>query len=358
MLLYDYCIQRGDDLLLSQWDRARNGALTPTQISHGSHRKVFWRCEQGHQWQAAVYSRSTGGTGCPYCSGQKRLPDVGTLASEFPELAAQWHPTKNSDLFPDQIPPATHRRVWWLCEKGHEWSASIHSRTSGSGCPVCANRVIQTGENDLATTHPKLTGQWHPKKNGSLQPSAVLAGSHRKVWWVCEHGHEWQAPVFARGNGSGCPVCAGKQVVPGENDLASRFPMVAAQWHPTRNGIMGPDRMTAYSNMRIWWCCELGHEYPCVIAHRTQSGVGCPYCAGRKVLPGFNDLETKDPQVAAQWDEAHNGTLTPRMVTAGSRKKVWWRCPLGHIWKAVIYSRTGAGRAGCPVCAGKVKQLR
>jgi conserved domain protein (fragment) len=39
---------------------------------------------------------------------------------------------------------------------------------------------------------------------------------------------------------------------------------------------------------------------------------------------------------------------------AGSNKKVWWQCSMGHVWKSVIYPRTGAQQCGCPVCAGKV----
>ena len=87
-------------------------------------------------------------------------------------------------------------------------------------------------------------------------------------------------------------------------------------------------------------------------------GSGCPYCAGRKVLPGFNDLATLEPEVARQWHPALNGTLTPQMVTTGSRRKVWWECDQGHVWKAAIYSRTGPKKCGCPVCAVKISKSR
>ncbi|MEE0067677.1 MAG: zinc-ribbon domain-containing protein [Evtepia gabavorous] len=85
-------------------------------------------------------------------------------------------------------------------------------------------------------------------------------------------------------------------------------------------------------------------------------GSDCPYCAGRKVLAGFNDLATRYPELAQTWDPVLNGALTPAMVTPGSHKKVWWRCPENHVWKAVVYSRTSDKRCGCPVCAGKVSQ--
>lgn len=187
----------------------------------------------------------------------------------------------------------------------------------------------------------------------------MVAGNHRKVWWQCEKGHEWQATILSRaGNGAGCPVCAGKVVIPGENDLASLFPELAAQWHPTRNGQRTPENVAPYSNKKVWWRCPLGHDYAASVGARTVGGSDCPYCAGRKVLPGFNDLATREPEVAAQWHPALNGALTPEMVTAGSHRKVWWECPYGHIWKAVVYSRAGPQKCGCPVCAGKARPDR
>ena len=89
-----------------------------------------------------------------------------------------------------------------------------------------------------------------------------------------------------------------------------------------------------------------------------MSGSGCPYCAGRKVLPGFNDLATLEPKIAAQWHPTLNGGLTPDGVTVGCHRKVWWQCQEGHVWKAAIYSRAGPQKCGCPICAGRVSKKR
>ena len=114
-----------------------------------------------------------------------------------------------------------------------------------------------------------------------------------------------------------------------------------------------PQQVTPNSNRRVWWRCSLGHEWQAVVAARTSNGSGCPYCAGRKVLAGFNDLATREPLLAKQWHPKLNGSLTPEMVTPGSHRKVWWQCPDGHVWRAVIYSRSGAHVSGCPICAGR-----
>ena len=149
-------------------------------------------------------------------------------------------------------------------------------------------------------------------------------------------------------------MCAGKTIVTGENDLAHLQPEIAAQWDKRKNGCLKPSDVAVSSNRPAWWRCELGHSYRATVSSRTQRKTGCPYCAGRKVLKGFNDLKTLCPDIASQWHPSLNGALTPEMVTPGSNKKFWWQCSMGHVWKSVIYPRTGAQQCGCPVCAGKV----
>lgn len=354
--LYDYCLRTGKTALLDSWDQEKNGGLTPKDLSYGSKRSVWWRCGQGHAWQAMLYSRSTNHSGCPVCAGKRVSPGVNDLASLYPSLARQWHREKNGPWSPSDVLPGSHRQAWWQCEKGHVWQAEIKTRVGGSGCPICANRTVQPGGNDLAAAFPQLARQWHPTKNESLKPSDVLPGSSRKVWWQCEKGHEWQASVVSRaGNGAGCPVCAGKRIVAGENDLASRFPALAVQWDREKNGRLTPEQVSPYSNRRVWWVCALGHGWRAAISSRSMHGSGCPYCAGRRVLPGFNDLAVRAPQLAAQWHPTLNGALTPEAVTPGSHQKIWWQCREGHVWKAAVYSRAGPEKCGCPVCAGRIK---
>lgn len=357
--LYDYCMEQDDRELLLQWHTTLNESETPKSVTHGSRKKIWWRCDLGHEWQAAVYTRTGRRSGCPYCAGKILLPGKNDFASQNPILAAQWHPTKNNEVKPDQVFAHTKKIVWWVCEKGHEWQARVDSRVEGAGCPVCTKREILQGENDLASTHPSLSTQWHPTKNGNLTPEKVVSGSMRKVWWQCDQGHEWCAVIAARAlQGNGCPTCAGKIAVPGETDLATAFPEIAEEWHPLRNGNTIPQQVTVFSNVKVWWICPLGHEYQMATAQRTYKGSGCPYCAGRKVLPGFNDLETREPVVAAQWHPTLNGTLTPKQVTAGSSKRVWWECPNGHVWKTTINSRARGKKHGCPVCAGVVRKKK
>jgi len=279
------------------------------------------------------------------------------LESGNAHLLVEWDTVENLPHTPQTISFGSSKPMGWVCPQGHRWQAVVKSRTAGTGCPVCANRQLRPGVNDLAAQFPWLAAQWDREKNGSLTPDQVFPGTRRKVWWRCEGGHSWRTSVASRATmDTGCPVCAGKQVVSGENDLASLRPDLAAEWHPTKNLPLTPRDTTAHSNQTVWWQCSQGHTWRAPVGRRTQTSTGCPVCTGRQVLAGFNDLATVDPDVAAQWDRDLNGNLTPDMVTGGSRKRVWWRCEEGHVWRAVIYSRTGPQRAGCPLCAGRFKQ--
>ena len=353
--LYEWCSQTGNQALLREWDAEKNGDLTPANISSGSKKIIYWCCENGHLWQTTVYSRTVG-RGCPFCAGKRIQSGSNDLATLFPELAKEWDQEKNGALLPSEVSPWSHRKAHWRCRFGHEWAAVIKSRAQGCGCPVCANRVVLPGFNDLATTHPALAAEWDTERNGTLTPRDVVAGSDRRVYWKCEKGHSWSVSVSSRvSSGSGCPYCAGKRTVPGENDLATLYPEIAKEWDREANGAMAPERTAPCSNQKVFWRCPTGHSYAMRVALRTKRGCGCPICAGRKVLPGFNDLASREPALAAQWYQPQNGSLTPGMVTCGSSKKVFWKCSEGHIWPAVISSRTGKQRCGCPVCAGKIK---
>ena len=135
------------------------------------------------------------------------------------------------------------------------------------------------GKTDLETLNPTLAAEWHPIKNGELNPCDVTCNSEKKVWWICEHGHEWKAMISNRTKEKGCPYCSGKRVKIGVNDLASIKPEIAEEWHYEKNRGKTPQMYTAFSNKKVWWKCNLGHEWRTSIVARTHMGSGCPRCA-------------------------------------------------------------------------------
>ena len=336
-----------NEQLASEWHPVRNGDLCPSQVSAGTTRKAWWRCSQGHEWEASISSRNRG-AGCPYCAGQRAIQGVNDLVTINPGLAAEWHPIKNCELTPSAAMPKSSKKVWWLGGCGHEWEATISSRSNGGGCPYCSGKKVLRGFNDLATVNPNLASEWHYEKNGNLLPEQVTAHSGRKVWWLGKCGHEWQAAVACREDGHGCPYCSGRLALAGFNDLVTSNPYLAAEWHPTKNGALLPTQVTAGSSKKVWWLGGCGHEWEATISSRSNGG-GCPYCSGKKVLRGFNDLATVNPNLASEWHYEKNGNLLPEQVTAHSGRKVWWLGKCGHEWETSINNR--ANGANCPFCS-------
>ena len=123
-----------------------------------------------------------------------------------PDLAKEWHPSRNGDLNPRNVTPGSGKKVWWICAEGHTWEAAIYSRNRGSGCPFC-NRPAPAVNNDMLITDTDLVKEWHPSKNSGLNLRNLPFRFNKKVWWICEEGHEWEATVKSRMKGNECPDC-------------------------------------------------------------------------------------------------------------------------------------------------------
>jgi hypothetical protein len=267
-----------------------------------------------------------------------------------PSLAKYWHPTKNGDLTPDNVYYRHTQKVWWMCDKGHEWSRSPVEAAESKGCPYCTGyRVSKL--TSLAALRPDLAKEWNHRCNGYLKPHSVKIKSRRKVWWVCEKGHEWQMDVATRVSGIGnCPYCMGKRACY-ENAVSTLYPAVADQWHPGKNGDLTPDRVSFQSSKKAWWICDKGHEWQAVIRTRTILGSGCPVCSCRAASSEYN-LLTEYPEIAKEWD-VRNNEKGPEQYRPYSNKTVGWTCPTcGKSWEAQIIKRTREN-AKCPFCFPK-----
>ncbi len=331
--------------LASEWDSDKNGTLTPDDVPAGSSRKVYWKCPQGHSYFSVVVARNKG-VGCPYCSGNKVLPGFNDLATTHPAVAAQWDYEKNAPLTPNQVIGGTH---YWRCEDGHSWRAITSSRKAGNGCPICAGKKVERGYNDLESLRPDLAAEWDADLNGSLSPSDFTKGSSKKVCWLCPVGHSYKAAISARYSGTRCPYCTGRRVLKGFNDLQTLHPELAQEWDVERNRRY-PYEVTQGAKGKFSWFCNEGHNYEATISDR-RDGTGCPFCSGRVPIAGVNDLETTHPEVAREWDFLSNEALLPQHVKAGSAKRVFWKCALGHSYLQAVAAHVGG--LGCPFCSNQ-----
>ena len=266
---------------------------------------------------------------------------------------------KNGALTPQEVLPGSHRKVWWKCAQGHSWQAMIKSRVQGCGLsgvrqPGGARAGQQLGCDLSAAVRPVVSAQeWRPDPSrcrGWFPPQGMVAMRARP-----HLAGDYRLPAHS---GAGCPVCTGKQIVPGENDLASRYPQIAAEWDTARNAPLTPEQVSPYSNRGSGggarWAMNGGRRS----IPAPMPGAAVPTARGNLFWQDSTTWPRWFPRVAAQWHPTRNGTLTPQMVTPGSKKKVWWQCPEGHVWQAVVGSRAGDQRCGCPVCAGRVRTRR
>jgi len=135
----------------------------------------------------------------------RKLTDNHNLQALNPSLSKEWHPDKNAPLKPNDVLPSAAKKVWWICNKGHEWKATINHRSHGRGCPYCSGKLV-CEDNSLLRLNSDLAKEWHPIKNEQLTPKDVTVSSGKKVWWICKEGHEWKAKIAQRNNGTGCPL--------------------------------------------------------------------------------------------------------------------------------------------------------
>ena len=272
--------------LMSEWDFEKNKSISPSQFASGSEKRVWWKCDKGHSWMAAINSRANGEC-CPYCANKKVLAGYNDFLTLYPELRYEWDYEKNAGCNPERYTAGSTKKFWWTCRDcGFSWTTSIYMRTKGHSCPKCGaekNKVNRlktyAKKNPLFDKHPELEAEWDYVKNHSIDLSLIAASSNRFAWWKCKNGHSFK----------------------------------------TR------------------------------ISSRTLKGVGCPYCCNQLVLPGANDLQTLNPGLAAEWDHERNGSLKPSDVLSHSAKHVWWKCPIcGKSWRAKVNNR--ANGRGCPNC--------
>jgi len=237
-----------------------------------------------------------------------------------PELFNEWNFEKNNKLDFHKITKGMSIKVWWkcpLCKSDYE--CSINNKFRGKSCSYCSGRKVNE-TNNLQKTNPEIAKSWDYGKN-KINPNQITKGSNVKFWWICEIcDSSYECSVANRTYGFKCSFCSG-QKVNHTNSLLSLNPELAKEWHPNKNGDLTPDKVTHKSNKKVWWLGKCGHEWGAKVVHRSNN-VNCPYCNGKKVLQGFNDMWTTYPELADKLIQPEMGYL----VTKSSSKILSWKC--------------------------------
>lgn len=176
----------------------------------GQSASCWWQCEHGHEWKTSPYNRVKQQDGCPHCGGRFATPE-NNLQQAHPEIAKQWHPTKNTAT-PETTTPKSSKKVWWQCDKGHEWETTPQKRVGlNQNCPYCVGTKVGK-DNNLQVTHPEIAKQYHPTLN-TVPVTSIRYGSTIKRWWICPKNseHVWEAAVSTRTRKTaeyGCRECS------------------------------------------------------------------------------------------------------------------------------------------------------
>ena len=338
--------------LAKQWHTSKNENITPSDVSYGSRHKAWWKCNKGedHEWEASIRSRSSG-QGCSICAGKKVVLS-NCLETLSPKLSKEWHLNKNSNLTPRNVSSRSSKKVWWKCNNAedHEWEAIIVSRVNGRGCPFCSHRIFPDSkkENSLAKVYPDLLKEWDHTLN-KKEPFKIYPNSNKKAFWICskDNTHKWSAKIINRtANQAKCPYCTNRKVNL-SNCLSTTHPEIAQFWS-NKNKLQSTE-VTRGSNKVVWWNCEKGHEWEGII--KTKKKDSCPICTNQLITID-NCLATTHPDLLSQWHQTMNKRFTAYQISAGSHKKVWWKCDKGedHEWYTSPGGRT-QDNLGCPFCS-------
>ena len=352
--------------LAEQWDYEKNSPVTPSEIACGSVRKYWWKCDNNHTYQMSPYDRISLNYNCPYCDGVKVLTGFNDLMTTNPESLKYWDYEQNSaiQLFPDKILPNSGKTAYWKCSVcGYEWKKRVSIQVKSRNCPVCSNRDLLIGVNDLQAKYPSIAQEWDRNKNGDLKPNEIKYNSMKKVWWICDKcGNSWRTSINLRtAMGTGCPKCGYKNkmqetrkktITAEKKDLVSMFPEIAQEWDYVKNEGLDPREISYGANYKVWWNCPKGHSYQAWITDRTgKRKTGCPYCSGKRIK---DNLVISNPELSDSWDTAKNAPLMMEQFKKSSKRKVWWLCEKGHSFSAAICSRAKNDKpTSCPYCSNK-----
>ncbi len=347
----------------SQLHPAKNESVDVSKLTYGSGKKVWWKCDKGHEWEQPIFRRtnSINPIRCRHCNHRGVLKSNSLQTNDKLGIVKEWHSSKNLPLTPLNITPHSNKKVWWKCVEGHEWLCSVSNRvkkrknnpkeTYKSACPYCINQKTSISKS-LSVTNPDLLDEWHPIKNLPLTPNKVTQGSQRKVWWKCKRNHEWCCVIRNRAKlGQGCRKCYFI-----ECHFTKKYPQLLDEYHPSNS--KSPQEIK--SNEVVLWRCKKGHEWSTTpsrrINHKQVRIRKCPYCINYKVCNDNCLFNNDNYGLLDEWNYFRNKDISPKDVTPFSSKVVWWQCEKGHEWKSSLCRRILIDKKNikrksiCPYC--------
>lgn len=328
------------------WDHEKN-EKEPDEVMATLQNRYHFVCGEGHEFKCSLNYLVSHNFECPVCKGKRVDPNRTALTVTNPELAKEV--SANYFLTADKISVLSDKKILWTCpECGDDYWYPVNLReVHDDSCPYCNHTQLKTGNNDLTITNPKLAAEWSP--NNAKPANEVGEWQVYEAYWICpECGSEYRCEVRNRSVGDdSCPVCTNKRVEKGINDLATTEPDIAALLSPN-NERKADTLMRSFSMGAEWICPTCGGEYPRRICEKAPDDSDCPYCHGTKVLTGYNDLATTDPDLATLYSSKNDKPAS--MVQKDWNKYVYWECPECHYVYARKLNEKAPYNSDCPAC--------
>lgn len=286
------CLSKTHPKIASEWDYEKNKDLTPNDVSFGSDKKIWWKCQKGHSWKEEIsYRVDKINRDCPKCKKstkpkkrEKRLFVEVIGIDNLPTLDT----TKNTLEDIKSLGAHSSKKIHFICDKKHHFAVSPNALIKRKTLYFCNHHDcrpsnVKVGINDLFTVYPHLEKMWDYDKNKNINPEDISFGSNKIVWWVCEKGHSLEKAVLNMATEStGCSVCNSFTIIPGENSLLALYPELCKEWDYEKNTV-SPDYIAGTSREKVWWKCSVDntHRWKAKIYKRTfkVNATGCPYCA-------------------------------------------------------------------------------
>lgn len=254
--------------LLKEWHTERNLPLSPATIAKASRTKVWWKCENDHEWKISPDQRYKNGKIVGNCKVCKSIDFVrNDLVKHISD--------KNNDKDLHTMSIESPKKIIWSCENGHTFEREIRDAAKRDNlyCVKCSS---------LGWKFPELLKEFDFKKNQNVDPYSISANSNKKIWWKCKNDHQWEQQIMNRtlyypNKKSECKVC---------RSVGFNRPDLIKEWDFEKNKLLGldPYQITLSSDIRVGWVCAKGHKWEGSAYSRTRVDYnkknmgGCKIC--------------------------------------------------------------------------------
>ena len=335
------------------WDYDKNGELLPTQVTAGSNIRVYWKCHIcGREWNCMIISHAKSVYSCKKCANRERpLKRFGNqpLVETHPQLADEWDYKKNGELTPYNVTAHFHKRVNWVCHKGHHWAAFVSTRARlNIGCPHC--------KKEWGTSFPEQAIYFYLRKVTKAQNRYIFKGQEIDIFLGDK---EWNTAIEYDGVYYHSTLKSQNRENKKNQLLADNgirlIRIKEGDYDKVSNGIIYVKYQDNHTYLK-WVINEIlklcdKEEYIDQLdidIERDRNQIYALYIQSEKE----NSIVAQSPEVAKQWDYEKNGDIKPEYIPYTSHKKFYWKCEKGHSWKAQVNTRFMGH--GCPCCAGVI----